>query len=262
LLPCPCDPPAAIMRPWVCPSPDTSLAGTPASGRLVAREAELGVIEQLVRREDHRATALVLSGEPGVGKTSLWETGVALGAEHLPYADGTFDVVVSAIGVMFSADHQQAADELVRVCRPGGRIAIASWTPDGFVGGMLAAVGRHVSPPPGAQRPTRWGEEELVAELLGPEVVDVRSVTATVTQRFADAEAFADLFVEYYGPTYSAARRLPAEGRAALRNDLVALAGTFDRTSGPGVALDWEYRVVSATRGGSTRPVPPADSRH
>ncbi|MGZ5403071.1 MAG: methyltransferase domain-containing protein [Nocardioides sp.] len=169
-------------------------------------------------------------------------------AEDLPYGDGAFDIVVSAIGVMFSADHQRAARELARVCRRGGRIAVASWTPEGFVGGMLAAVGRHVSPPAGAQPPTRWGHEDVVAGLLGDDVIDVDSVTATVTQRFADADAFADLFLTYYGPTYSAANRLTEEGRAALRDDLVALANSFDRGQGSGLVVDWEYRIVSATR--------------
>jgi ubiquinone/menaquinone biosynthesis C-methylase UbiE len=169
-------------------------------------------------------------------------------AEQLPYDDESFDVVVSAIGVMFSADHQRAADELVRVTRPGGRIAVASWTPEGFVGGMLATVGRYVTPPPGAQRPTLWGEEAVVAELLGSAVSDVRSVTTAAVQRFTDAEGFADLFLEYYGPTYAAAGRLDPEGRAAFRSDLVALAERFDRSAGPGVVLDWEYRVVTATR--------------
>jgi SAM-dependent methyltransferase len=169
-------------------------------------------------------------------------------AENLPYADASFDNVLSAIGVMFAADHARAARELVRVARPGGRIGLASWTPEGFVGGILATVGRHVSPPAGAQPPTRWGVESVVAELLGDEVVDVQSVTATVRQRFAHAEDFADLFLTYYGPTYAAAGRLDEEGRAALRADLIALARAFDQSTGTGVVCDWEYRIVTATR--------------
>jgi SAM-dependent methyltransferase len=169
-------------------------------------------------------------------------------AEHLPYGDGTFDHVLSAIGVMFAADHDRAARELVRVCRPGGRIEIASWTPEGFVGGMLATVGRHVSPPPGAKPPTRWGTESVVAELLGDDVSDVQSVTASARQRFADAEGFADLFLTYYGPTFAAASRLDDEGRAAFRADLVALATSFDRGEPGGLVVDWEYRIVTATR--------------
>jgi SAM-dependent methyltransferase len=168
-------------------------------------------------------------------------------AEKLPYDDQSFDVVLSAIGVMFSADHARAAGELVRVCRPGGRIAVASWTPEGFIGGMLATVGRHVTPPAGAQPPTRWGVEAVFAELLGDGVVDVDSVTATVRQRFGTAEDFADLFLTYYGPTYSAASRLGEEGRKALRADLVSLAHNFDQRTGSDVVLDWEYRIITAT---------------
>ncbi|MDZ5660266.1 methyltransferase domain-containing protein [Nocardioides sp. S-58] len=169
-------------------------------------------------------------------------------AEHLPYDDASFDVVLSAIGVMFAADHDAAGRELVRVTRPGGRIGLASWTPEGFVGGMLRTVGAHVSPPPGAQPATRWGTEEVVAGLLGDGVSDVSSVTATVRQRFTDAAEFADLFLTWYGPTYAAAGRLDDEGRAALRADLVALAESHDRGEGGGLVCDWEYRIVTATR--------------
>jgi ubiquinone/menaquinone biosynthesis C-methylase UbiE len=169
-------------------------------------------------------------------------------AEDLPYDDAAFDFVLSAIGVMFAADHQRAAQELVRVARPGGRIAVASWTPEGFVGGLLATVGKHVTPPAGAQPPTRWGVESVVAELFGNEVVDLESTTATATQRFSDAEAFADLFLSYYGPTFSAANRLDENGRSALRADMIALAGSFDRGEGSGLVVDWEYRIVNATR--------------
>jgi SAM-dependent methyltransferase len=169
-------------------------------------------------------------------------------AEHLPHEDASFDVVLSAIGVMFAADHDAAARELVRVTRPGGRIGLASWTPEGFVGGILRTVGAHVSPPPGAQPATRWGTEEVVAGLLGDGVNDVRSITATVTQRFTDGAGFADLFLTYYGPTFAAASRLDDQGRAALRADLIALAESHDRGEGDGLVCDWEYRIVTATR--------------
>lgn len=169
-------------------------------------------------------------------------------AEALPYGDESFDVVLSAIGVMFSADHAQAARELVRVARPGGRIALASWTPEGFVGEILRTVGKHVAPPAGAEPATRWGTEAVVAELLGDGVENVGSVVATVCQRFVDADHFADLFLTYYGPTFSAASRLNDEGRAALRADLVALAQAHDRGTETGVVLSWEYRIVTATR--------------
>ena len=169
-------------------------------------------------------------------------------AERLPYDDASFDVVLSAIGVMFSADHDRAAQELARVCRSGGRIGVVSWTTEGFVGGILRTVGKHVAPPAGAQPATRWGTEAVVAELLGDQVTEVDSVVASVTQRFTDAEEFADLFLTYYGPTYAAAGRLDDEGRAALRADLVELARSYDRGQGTGLVADWEYRIVTATR--------------
>jgi ubiquinone/menaquinone biosynthesis C-methylase UbiE len=175
---------------------------------------------------------------------------VEASAEHLPYDDGSFETVLSAIGVMFAADHTGAARELVRVTRPGGRIALASWTPAGFVGGILGLVGRHVSPPAGARSPVRWGVEETVEELLGDGVVDVASTVETVTQRFADGEAFADMFLAYYGPTHMAAKALDPDGREALRADLVAHADASARAdSTPGhLVLDWEYRIVTAER--------------
>jgi len=169
-------------------------------------------------------------------------------AEALPFADNSFDFVVSAIGVMFTADHDRAADELVRTCRPGGRIGLASWTPTGFVGQMLNTVGKHVPPPPAAQPPIRWGSVEIVAELLGDRVHDIASYTATVTERFASAEAYADFFLTHYGPTYAAASRLDGAGRAALRDDLVRGAHQANRAVDDTFVSDWEYLIVTAER--------------
>ena len=169
-------------------------------------------------------------------------------AEALPFADNSFDFVVSAIGVMFTADHDRAADELVRTCRPGGRIGLASWTPTGFVGQMLKTVGKHVPPPPAAQPPIRWGSVEIVAELLGDRVHDIASDTATVTERFASAEAYADFFLTHYGPTYAAASRLDGAGRAALRDDLVRGAHQANRAVDDTFVSDWEYLIVTAER--------------
>ena len=174
-------------------------------------------------------------------------TFVEASAEDLPFPDETFDVALSAIGVMFAADHDRAASELVRVVRPGGRIALASWTRSGFVGGILGVVGRYVSPPPGAQSPVRWGEEDVVADLLGDQVEEIGSTVHAVTQRFRDAEAFADLFLTYYGPTHTAAAKLDDAGRSAMRTDLVAHANAFARPGVIGLECDWEYRIIQAT---------------
>ncbi|GAA1194780.1 class I SAM-dependent methyltransferase [Prauserella alba] len=169
-------------------------------------------------------------------------------AEDLPCADGSFDTVLSAIGVMFAADHQRAADELVRVCRPGGRIGLVSWTPTGFVGRMLASVGRHASPPPGALPPTRWGTAEVLRELLGDRVEQVSLTTDTLTVRFLSPQHFADHFLIHYGPTRMAAQRLDDDGKAAFRNDLVALAAESNRASDGTVVCDWEYLTAVATK--------------
>ena len=169
-------------------------------------------------------------------------------AEDLPFEDHAFDHVVSAIGVMFAADHARAAAELVRVTRSGGRIALASWTPTGFIGRLLKTVGAHVPPPPAAQPPTRWGTPETVRELLGDEIAGFTASRATVPQVFASAEAFADLFLTWYGPTRAAAARLDETGRTALRDDIVALAEDSNRGTDGAFVSDWEYLLVAATR--------------
>ncbi|GAA3796384.1 class I SAM-dependent methyltransferase [Amycolatopsis tucumanensis] len=169
-------------------------------------------------------------------------------AENLPCADGEWDVVLSAIGVMFTADHQRAADELLRVCRPGGTIAMASWTPAGFIGKLLATVGRHAPPPAGALPPTRWGTEETVRELFGDRVTGLTCTTATVREKFANPAHFADFFLTHYGPTHMAAQRLSPDGREAFRADLIALAEENNLADDGTFAADWEYLVAVATK--------------
>ena len=169
-------------------------------------------------------------------------------AEALPYDDDRFDYVLSALGTMFTADHQQAADEMVRVCRPGGRIGMANWTPSGFVGRMLKTVGRYVAPPAGALPPTRWGDPDVVAELFAGRVDDLRTWTTAVRQRFLSTEHFADFFIANYGPTLKAAGKLDEAQRAAFRADLVALAGEFNLAADGTFVSEWEYLLVSARK--------------
>lgn len=194
-------------------------------------------VEELVETARRRATAEGLTIGFDVGD-----------AEALPYPDGSYDYVLSAIGVMFTADHDQAAAELVRVCRRGGRIGVANWTAEGFIGRLLKTVGAHVPPPPVALPPTRWGTEEVVRDLLGEDVTDVRSSTHVVTQRFVSPTAFADFLLTHYGPTYTAAQRLDERGRVALREDIVALAHAANQATNGTFVSDWEYRIVTATR--------------
>ena len=169
-------------------------------------------------------------------------------AEELPWTGASFDYVLSAIGVMFTADHQRAADELLRVCRSGGVVGLANWTPTGFVGQMLKLVGRHVPPPPGVQPPTRWGTEEGMRELLGAGASELAFATATVRQRFPSPEFFADFFLNYYGPTYKASEALTEEGKRAFRDDLIALATVSNDATDGTMVNDWEFLITVATK--------------
>jgi SAM-dependent methyltransferase len=169
-------------------------------------------------------------------------------AERLPFPDDSFDTVLSSIGVMFTADHARAAAELVRVCKPQGRVGIASWTPTGFIGRLLATVGKHAAPPPGALPPTRWGTEDGIRDLVGDRVAGLTFSTATVTQRFPTPDFFAHFFLTHYGPTRKAAERLSPDGRRAFRNDLADLAATANQATDGTLAVDWEYLVAVARK--------------
>jgi SAM-dependent methyltransferase len=169
-------------------------------------------------------------------------------AENLPFPDGSFDFVTSAIGVMFTADHERAARELARVCRPGGRIGLANWTPSGFLGQLFKTVGKYVPPPPGVKPPTRWGSEDGIRELLGDQSSELHLSTATVRQRFLSPEHFADFFLTEYGPTLKASEQLPDDGKQAFRADLIAIANDGNLVDDGTLVCDWEYLVAVATR--------------
>lgn len=175
-----------------------------------------------------------------------WETA---DAEALPYDDTSFDAVISCVGVMFAPHHEVAADELVRVTRPGGTIGLLSWTPEGFIGQMFATMKPYAPPPPpGAQPPPLWGHVDHVRALLGDRVTDLeaRQQTLRVTH-FASGAEFRDYFKANYGPTIAVYRSLAddPERTAALDAELAALGDRFDAGGG---SLDWEYLLLTATR--------------
>jgi SAM-dependent methyltransferase len=172
-------------------------------------------------------------------------------AENLPFEDASFDAVISALGVMFAPNHERAAAELVRVCRPGGTIAIASWTPDGFIGRMFRTIGKHVPPPAGVKPPPLWGSEEHVRALLGDGVEDMHAEKRTMSLRFRSPQEFVDLFRDFYGPTLKAFEALDDAGKESLEADLLGLAREFDRRKGGGaIAIESEFLVAIATRAG------------
>jgi SAM-dependent methyltransferase len=190
-----------------------------------------------------------------VGRQNAEAQGVTLewheaDAEALPYADAEFDVVMSCVGVMFAPHHQASADELVRVCRPGGTIGLLSWTPEGFIGEMFATMKPYAPPPPpGAQPPPLWGDESHVRSLLGDRVTDVSARKETLTvDRFGAPEDFRDFFKQTYGPTIAVYRNIAEEPDKveALDRELAELATrNFDAAAG---TMGWEYLLLTAVR--------------
>jgi ubiquinone/menaquinone biosynthesis C-methylase UbiE len=172
-------------------------------------------------------------------------------AEALPFADGEFDKVLSCLGVMFAPHHQASADELVRVCRPGGTIGLINWTPQGFIGQMFATMKPYSAPPPpGVQPPPLWGDEHHVRTLLADRVSEITARKQTVRiDGFATPAAFREYFKARYGPTIAAYRGLngDADRTAALDRDLTELARRHDRGHGRTV-MDWEYLLLTARK--------------
>ena len=187
-------------------------------------------------------------GRADAAKAGLDITWQTADAEALPYPDSGFDVVLSAIGVMFAPHHQQAADELVRVCQPGGTLAVLSWTPEGFIGQLFAAMKPYAPPPPpGASPAPLWGRADHVRSMFGDRVTELVAHQQTLqVNRFADGVEFREFMKTNYGPTIAVYRFIaddPAKV-AALDADLAAVGDRFltDQT------MQWEYLLVTARR--------------
>jgi SAM-dependent methyltransferase len=171
-------------------------------------------------------------------------------AEALPFPDRSFDAVTSVFGSMFAPDHRKAASELLRVSRPGGTIALASWTPDGFIGELFRTVAARVPPPAGVPSPMLWGTESHLRDLFGAGIDSLEMKDRTFTFRFPSAEEFVAFFRRWYGPTFKAFAALEGKARHALQRDLVELAGRFDRLGGgDAIAIPATYtEAVAVTR--------------
>jgi ubiquinone/menaquinone biosynthesis C-methylase UbiE len=169
-------------------------------------------------------------------------------AENLPFDDASFDVVISTFGAMFAPDQQRTADEMLRVCRPGGRIGMCNWTPAGFVGQMFATTVKHAPPPPGVVPPILWGTEEHVRELLGDRVSSLSVEPLTMRQVFRSADHWIEFFRTYFGPTITAFERVGPDGEEALVADLRELLERFNTAGERALAADAEYLQVIATR--------------
>ncbi len=143
--------------------------------------------------------------------------------EALPFADASFDAVLSTFGVMFAPDHARSAAEMVRVCRPGGRIGMANWTPDSLIGRMFKVLGRHIAPPPGVQPPSLWGTEAHLRTLFGDRITALTATTKTFNFRYRSAAHFIEVFRTWYGPVHKAFGALDAAQGEALTRDLSEL---------------------------------------
>ena len=169
-------------------------------------------------------------------------------AERLPFPDESFDVALSTYGVMFAPNQKRAAAELVRVVKPGGRIGLASWTPEGFLGGLFQVMSAFVPPPAGLASPMAWGTEPRMLELFGPQVLNIRTARRTYAFRYRSAEHWVEFFRTYYGPTHKAFAALDEVGQRELHFALVKFVGSHNTHRGEGLVVPAEYLEVVITK--------------
>jgi ubiquinone/menaquinone biosynthesis C-methylase UbiE len=170
-------------------------------------------------------------------------------AAALPFGDAEFDVVLSVFGAMFAPEQEKTAAELLRVCKPGGRIGMASWVPDGGVGQMFMTTAKHAPPPPGLSSPLLWGTEERLRELFGDGIAGLEAKRRASRQTYRSADHFLEFFRTYFGPVKVAFERVGPEGEMALEADLRAYLAESNVADGGGpLVLEPEYLQVVATR--------------
>ncbi|MGZ3553410.1 MAG: class I SAM-dependent methyltransferase [Vulcanimicrobiaceae bacterium] len=169
-------------------------------------------------------------------------------AEALPFSDGSFDVVVSTFGVMFTPDQERAAAELIRVCKHGGKIGLANWTPDGFIGQLFKVIGKHVPPPPGAKSPALWGTRARMTELFEPHASSIKSAQRYFVFRYRSPAHWLEIFKTYYGPLLKAFAALAPPAQSALEHDLMTLIAQFNSSGDGSMVVPSEYLEVVITR--------------
>jgi len=169
-------------------------------------------------------------------------------AEDLPFADGTFDVALSTFGVMFAPDQARAARELSRVVRSGGRIGLASWTPEGFIGDLFRLIASYVPPPAGLQSPMLWGTEPRIVELFGPDAADIRCERRRFNFRYQSPAHWIEVFRNFYGPTYKVYSALDADRQASLSQDIGTLLERLNVGGARSLVVPSEYLEVVITR--------------
>jgi ubiquinone/menaquinone biosynthesis C-methylase UbiE len=168
-------------------------------------------------------------------------------AEALPFDDASFDVVLSTFGCMFAPNPQRVAAELLRVCRPGGRIGMANWTPEGFIGQLFKTIGRHVPPPAGVPSPSLWGNRARITELFSGSAQAIATETRQFNFRYRSAGHMLEVLRGYYGPILKAFAALDASGQEALERDFVSLIDEFDRGGTRGLVIPSDYLEIVIT---------------
>lgn len=177
-------------------------------------------------------------------------------AEALPFQDRSFDVVVSTFGVMFTPNQQQAAAELMRVCRPGGKIGLANWTPDGFIGQLFKTIGKHLPPPAGVKSPALWGTQARITEMFGTHAASIKAESRNFVFRYRSAQHWLDIFKTYYGPLLKAFAGLQPPAQEALASDVIALIDRFNRSGDESMVVPSEYlEIVIALNNDARYPI-------
>lgn len=210
---------------------------TLAAARRFAQVTSTDYVPQLLEKGRERARADGLQVQFQVAD-----------AEALPFSDGSFDVVLSTFGAMFTPDHDRAAHEMLRVLRSGGRIGLASWTPEGFIGRLFKTIGAHVPPPAGLKPPVLWGTEPHIVELFGPQAAQIQCERRNYVFRYRSAAHWLQVFRDFYGPMLKAFAALDASARPALERDITALLNSLNTAGEHALVIPGEYLEVTITK--------------
>jgi len=276
---------ATLVRPAALPAPDLAAVkirqqAAWASGDYAVVGATLQIVgEELCEALDLRSGQAVLDVAAGNGNVTLaaarrWcdvtstdyvpallERGSARAeaegwiikfkqadAEALPFIDGGFDVVVSTFGVMFTPNQDKAAAELLRVCKPGGKIGLANWTPEGFIGQLFKTLGKHMPPPTGVKSPALWGTRARIHEMFEAEAGSIETLPRNFVFRYRSAQHWMDVFRTYYGPLHKAFAALQPAAQQALHDDIMALIARMNRSGDGTMVVPSEYLEVIVTK--------------
>jgi SAM-dependent methyltransferase len=192
--------------------------------------------------------ALLEAGQARAAAEGLSIEFMEADAENLPFASAAFDAVVSTFGVMFTPNQDQAAGELVRVCKSGGKIGLANWTPEGFIGQVFKTLGKYLPPPPGARSPALWGTRARLEEMFGADASSIKAEPRLFNFRYRSPEHFLDVFKTFYGPVLKAFAALDAGSQENLRTDLHALIVRMNRSGDATMIVPSEYLEVVVTK--------------